>query len=101
METDSMGLTTGRRPVPDNPGKPIGVTKYRWVKTNNGFEFQEMGYKLPDPPREYRLPNPLPEIPQKVELTCKEQFCKLKFMGVPGTEFCSFDCQLWHESLSR
>jgi hypothetical protein len=109
-----MGLTTGRRPV------PLGVTNYVWVRTPTGLEMKEVAVK-PKPPapvymalRDYRCPwYPDRQIGHSnfcqcysmkkdpVDLICKEQFCKLPFKGKPGQEFCSFDCEMWHEALCK
>ena len=93
-----MGLTTGRRPVPDylDPKQNCIVVR------GPGGRLGVMAVKpKPSAPAEYRLLNPLPEIPQEVDLICKEQFCKLPFKGNPGQDFCSFDCEMWHEGLCK
>jgi len=98
-----MGLTTGRRPVPDStcpyfPDRFVGhselckcypcwMTSTTIVNTGSSFEYVKMTGPLKPSPI-LISPVRLAKIPLEVELTCKEQFCKLKFMGVPGTEFC-------------
>lgn len=107
-----MGLTTGRRPV------PLGVTNYVWVRTPTGLEMKEVGILNPKDP--YTIKS-LPEIPfEKVveggilsnhtlSKGCKERFCQEviapNLHKYPTyyfyADFCSFDCEMWHEELCK
>jgi hypothetical protein len=112
METNSMGLTTGRRPVPDyldpkqdcilvrGPGGILGVMA---VKPKPSAPLNN--YNCPwHPDRQIGHSNFCQCYSMKkdpVDLICKEQFCKLPFKGNPGQDFCSFDCEMWHEALCK
>lgn len=110
-----MGLTTGRRPV------PLGVSRWEYVRTPMGLEMrlvegEEVGVKpKPSAPlNNYNCPwHPDRQIGHSnfcqcysmkrdpVDLICKEQFCGVSFKGNPGQDFCSFDCEMWHEALCK
>lgn len=67
------------------------------VNTGSSFEYVKMTGPL--------KPSPILTSPtrpaQEIDLTCKEQFCRVSFVGKPGQEFCSFDCEMWHEVLCK
>lgn len=106
-----MGLTTGRRPVPDylDPKQNCII-----VRTPSGKLEVMAVHPKPPPPLALKLW----EGPAMTgglltnyfkEVHCKEQFCSNQILPDLNRyptyyhypDFCSFDCEMWHEALCK